>query len=200
MSKLLAVFGLFLFLSIGCTGNGGEEAVTPSPQVTQAPITSAPTTTSPPETKAPEIIVPEWMDAKLTDPITEKAYRISNLKGKPMLFTNFNTALTQSLKQHQAMKEVQDKKGDSVVLISLNLDQTEDKRSMGGYVNKHGFDWYFVLPPPGMKDDLVDDLGLDIINPEKVPVVLICEDLSFRILEQGVKSADTLLDEMNAGC
>jgi hypothetical protein len=200
MSKLLIACGILLVLSMGCMGGGSEEVATTAPAVTEAPATTSPPTTSPPETAAPEIIVPEWMDAELTDPVTLETFKISDFKGKPMLLLNFNTLLTQSLKQQQAMKELKDSQGDSIVLISLNLDQSEDKRSIGGYVNKHGFDWYFVLPPPGMKDDLVDDFGLDIINPEKVPVVLICKDLSSRILDQGVKSADTLLGEIDSGC
>jgi hypothetical protein len=199
MSKLLIGWAMLFILSMGCLGNGGDEVVTTSPQVTAAPTTSPPTT-SPPETPEPEIIIPEWMDTELTDLITGETFKIRDFKGKPMLFINFNTLLTQTLKQQQAMKEIKDSQGDSIVLISINLDLSDDKRSIGGFVKKHGFGWYFVLPPPGMKDDLVDDFGLDIINPEKVPVVLICNDLSSRILEQGVKSADILLSEIDSGC
>jgi hypothetical protein len=140
------------------------------------------------------------MDAELTDPVSLETLKISDLKGKPMLMLNFDVTLTSILKQQQAMDEIKESQGDSIVLISLNLDETEDKRSIDGYVNKHGFDWYFVLPPAGMKDDLVDDFGLDVINLEKVPVVLICEDLSSRMLDQGIKSADTLQSEIDSGC
>ena len=200
MSRLLIACGVLLILSLGCMGGGSEEvATTEPPAVTTAPTTSPPTT-SPPETLAPEIIIPEWMDAELTDPVTLETLKISDLKGKPMLLLNLDTTLTPILKQQQAMQELKESQGDSIVLISLNLDETEDKRSMGGYVTKHGFDWYFVLPPAGMKDDLVDDFGLDVINPEKVPVVLICEDLSSRMLDQGIKSADTLQSEIDSGC
>ena len=69
---------------------------------------------------------------------------------------------------------------------------------MGGYVNKHGFDWHFVLPSSGTKDYLVDFFGLDIINPEKVPMVLICPDRSSRLLDQGVKSANILKSEIES--
>lgn len=197
MSKLLLVCGIFLILSLGCLGGGSEEvATTEPPAITAAPTTSPPTT-SPPETAAPDIIVPEWMNAELTDPVSLETLKISDLKGKPVLLLNLDTTLTSILKQQQAMKEIQ---SDSIVLISLNLEKNEDKRSLDGYKKKHGFNWYFVLPPPGMKDDLVDDFGLDVINPEKVPVVLICEDLSSRMLDPGIKSADTLQSEIDSGC
>jgi hypothetical protein len=199
MSRLLLVCGILIVLSMGCIGGGSEEVATTAPPVTEA-HTTAPPTTSPPETAPPEIILPEWMDAELTDPVSLETLKISDLKGKPMLLLNLDTTLTSILKQQQAMQELKESRGDSIVLISLNIDKNEDKRSIDGYKKKHGFDWYFVLPPPGMKDDLVDDFGLDFINPEKVPVVLICEDLSSRILDQGIKSADTLQSEIDSGC
>lgn len=200
MSRLLIACGILLVLSMGCMGGGSDEPVATTPAVTEVPTTAAPLSTAPPETAAPEVPVPEWMDAELTDPVTLETLKISDLKGKPMFLLNFNTVLTPSLKQQQAMQELKNSQGDSIVLISLNLDETEDKRSIDGYANKHGFDWYFVLPPSGMEDDLVDDFGAEIINPEKVSLVMICEDLSFRMLDQGVKSADTLSSEIESGC
>ena len=191
---------ILIVLSMGCMGGGSDEAATTAPPpTTTAPTTSAPTT-SPPETAAPEIVVPPWMNAELTDPVSLETLKISDLKGKTILLVNLDTTLTSILKQQQAMQELKVSHGDSIVLISLNLEKNEDKRSLDGYKKKHGFDWYFVLPPPGMKDDLVDDFGLDVINPEKVPVVLICEDMSSRMLDQGIKSAETLESELDSGC
>jgi hypothetical protein len=199
MSKLLIAWGILLVLSLGCLGGGDDEVVTAPPVVVEAPEPE-PEPIAPPEVEEPEpeIIVPSWMKDELTDPITTETIKISDFLGKPILILNFNSDITASLKQHQAMEELKGNMGDSVVLISLNLDESMDKRYMESYVNKHGFDWYFVLPSAATKDNLVNSFGLDVINPEKVPLVLICSALDSRLLEQGVKSVDTLQSEIDS--
>ncbi len=153
--------------------------------------------TTPPTTDG---VVPAWMDTELTDVATGEKFRISDFKGKPVLVESFAVWCSTCLEQQRKTKELAEREGDTIVHVSLDTDPNEDAEKIKEHIETYGFDWYFAVAPVEMTRALIDEYTLDIVNAPAVPVLLICEDQSTRLLRKGIKSADELLSEVNKGC
>ena len=155
------------------------------------PPTSTPT--SPDEASA-------WMDIPLTDVTTGEEFRISDFKGKPVLLESFAVWCPTCLRQQKQMEELQARKGEAIVHISLDTDPNEDVALVKEHMERNGLNWYFVVSPTELTNALIDEFGLAVVSAPSAPVVLVCADQSARLLKSGVKSADTLLAEIEMGC
>jgi hypothetical protein len=82
----------------------------------------------------------------------------------------------------------------------LDTDPNEDASAVQAHQDRYGFDWYFAVSPANLTQELIDEFGLGFVNAPTAPVVLICEDQSTRFLESGVKTAEELKEEIEAGC
>ena len=90
---------------------------------------------------------------------------------------------------------------DSVVSISLDTDPNEDESKILNHIQENGFDWYYAISPIEMTQSLINEFGNSIINAPSAPVVLICEDGSFRKLSgSGSRNVDKLKEEIEKGC
>jgi len=142
----------------------------------------------------------DWKNVELTDVLTGETFTISDLKGKPVLLESFAVWCPTCRKQQDKIKELHEEVGNSVVSISLDTDPNEDESKVIGHANKHEFDWYFVVSPPSLTTALIDEYTISIVNAPGAPVLLICEDQTTRFLKRGVKSAEELKQEIEAGC
>ena len=163
------------------------------------PAPSSPAPVPSPPSEGPTV-VPAWMEVELTDVNTGKKFRISDFKGKPVLMESFAVWCPTCLRQQKQMKKLIEKEGDAIVHISLDTDPNEDAAKVKEHLEKNGLDWYFVVSPVELTKALIDEFGLSVVSAPSAPVVLICEDQTSRFLKSGVKSADTLLDEVEKGC
>jgi len=189
---VILLLGVVAFVSLSNKPDvdGGPPGTTP-PVITAETI---PPTTILPTTKPPTKI-PSWMNIELTDVLTGNEFKISDFMGQSILLQSIDVDSSNSLKQQGFFKELSTT--NDVVLITIDTDSNDDRRTLKGYAEKHGFHWYYAVSPPELTQTLVDEFGLDIINHEKVPVVLICEDLSAQLLDSGVKSSETLTKALN---
>ena len=87
-----------------------------------------------------------------------------------------------------------------VVSISLDTDPNEDAEKVLEHIESNGFDWYYAISPINVTTALIDEFGLTVVNAPSAPVILICEDQSFRFLDSGVKEAEDLIEEIEVGC
>ena len=142
----------------------------------------------------------DWMDIELSDVRTGQTFRISDFNGKPILLESFAVWCPTCLRQQNEIKNVKSSEGDDIVHISLDTDPNEDVNKVREHLDSHDFDWYFAVAPIELTNALVDDFGLSVVNAPSAPVILICEDQSSRMLRNGVKSADDLIDEIQKGC
>ena len=145
-------------------------------------------------------VTPAWMDVELTDVNTGKTFKISDFKGKTVLLESFAVWCPTCLRQQKQMKELIAREGDAIVHISLDTDPNEDAAKVKEHLERNDLDWYFVVSPVEFTKALIDQFGLSVVSAPSAPVVLICEDQTSRFLKSGVKSADTLLDEVEKGC
>jgi|GEM_PF-1659050 len=141
-----------------------------------------------------------WMDIELKDISTGEVFRVSDFRGRPILLESFAVWCPTCLRQQKEMEKLKEKEGDTVVHISLNTDPNEDEDKIREHLEEHGLDWYFAVSPPELTKALIDEVGLAIVSAPLAPVILICEDQSVRFLRGGVKSAETLLSEIEKGC
>jgi len=141
-----------------------------------------------------------WMDIELKDIATGEQFRVSDFKGTPILLESFAVWCPTCLKQQKEIEKLKAKEGDTIIHISLNTDPNEDEDKIREHLERNGFDWYFAISPPQLTKALIDEVGLAIVSAPLAPVLLICEDQSTRFLPGGVKSAETLLSEVEKGC
>lgn len=167
----------------GCTSTSPE----PGPE--PAPVPDAETTAT-----------PAWMETELTDVATGKTFRISDFEGTPVLLESFAVWCPTCLRQQREVAIVKEEEGESIVHVSLDTDPNEDEAKVQEHIERYGFDWYFAVAPPEMSQALIDEFGLEVVSAPQAPMVLICEDLSTRLLRRGVKSASDLIAEVDAGC
>ena len=140
------------------------------------------------------------MDIELTDVATGQTFKLSDFKDKPVLLESFAVWCPTCLRQQKEMQKLLAGEGDAIIHVSLDTDPNEDEAKVKEHLERNGLDWYFAISPIELTEALIDDFGLSIVSAPSAPVVLICEDQSTRFLKDGVKSADTLLSEVEKGC
>ncbi len=144
--------------------------------------------------------IDDWKDVELTDVATGSTFRISDFEGKPVLVESFAVWCPTCKRQQDEVKELHRQVGDAVVSISLDTDPNEDENRVKEHIQLHGYEWYFAVSPPEVTQKLIDEFGVTVVNAPSVPIILVCEDQSTRFLKSGVKSADTLKEEIEKGC
>jgi thiol-disulfide isomerase/thioredoxin len=142
----------------------------------------------------------DWRDVELTDSTTGETFRISDFEGKPVLLESFAVWCSTCLLQQKEIRKLQDDENDTTIHVSLDTDPNEDDSAVRAHQERNGFDWYFAVSPSNLTQKLIDEFGLSFVNAPTAPVVLICEDQSTRFLENGVKSAEELKQEIEVGC
>ena len=65
---------------------------------------------------------------------------------------------------------------------------------------RNGFDWKYSVAPGDVTQSLIGEFGTKIVNAPSVPMILICEDQSYRFLKGGLKQASDLEQALEQGC
>ena len=142
-----------------------------------------------------------WINNELKDIRTGETFKISDFEGKPVLLESFAVWCPTCTKQQKELKKLHEEVGDSVVSISLDTDPNEDETKIFAHVNENGFGWYYAVSPIEMTQSLIKDFGNGIINAPSAPMILICEDGSYRKLGgSGSRSVEELKEELERGC
>ena len=144
----------------------------------------------------PEIVLPDWAAIELVDAASGDVFRISDLAGKPILIESFAVWCSNCLRQQREMVRLIELTGDAIAHVSLNTDPNEDLDKVREHVERHGFDWLYAVAPIEMTQSLIDEYGLTVVNAPRVPVILIEADGTARLLPNGVKTAEELLEEI----
>ena len=143
--------------------------------------------------------VEDWRSAELVDVSTIEAFTIEDFSGKFVILESFAVWCPTCTEQQKEMKKLHELRED-VVSISLDTDPNEDAEKVLEHIESNGFDWYYAISPINVTTALIDEFGLTVVNAPSAPVILICEDQSFRFLDSGVKEAEDLIEEIEVGC
>ena len=137
-----------------------------------------------------------WKNTELKNINTGENFKISDFEGQKVVLETFAVWCPTCTKQQKEIKKLIDS-GDDSIHISLNIDPNEDESLIKEHTTNNGFNWYYAISPAEMSQSLIDEFGTTIINAPSAPVIIICEDQSFRLLGRGVKSSEELQSELN---
>jgi len=141
-----------------------------------------------------------WVNLELKDISTGKLFTINDFKGRPVLLESFAVWCQLCSRQQHETKKLRQQAGDSIIYISIGTDPNEDEDTIKNHIARNGFDWRYAIASKEMIQSLIDEFGVKIVNAPGVPMILICEDQSSRLLGSGVKSASMLKEEIIQGC
>ncbi len=149
------------------------------------------------EAETPAIELPAWASIELVDAVTGEPFTISDFAGRPILVESFAVWCSTCLRQQKEMGKLIESHGEEIIHVSLNTDPNEDLIAVRQHAEKHEFSWYFAVAPVEMTQALIDAFGLTVVNAPRAPVILIEADGSARLLPNGLKSAEELLEEID---
>lgn len=83
--------------------------------------------------------------------------------------------------------------------VGIDVDPNERAPDLAAYADREGFDWHFVVADGELVRLLTERFGFEVTNPPSTPTFVVSAG-SIRALEFGrVRSADELIDELDAG-
>jgi hypothetical protein len=138
----------------------------------------------------------EWREVELEEVDSGESFTISGLE-KPLLVETFAVWCPTCTNQQNEIKKL--KEDSNITSVSLDVDSNEDQEQVSWHKEENGFDWRYAISPSELTRMLIDRYGNSIANPPSAPVVLVCENGSRR-LENGVKQASILQEEIEEGC
>ena len=137
-----------------------------------------------------------WRNITLRDVSTGENLSVSGLE-KPVLVESFAVWCPTCTRQQKEIEEL--KKETKVTSVSLDVDPNENAEKVRNHIQRNNFSWRYAVSPSGLTQMLVERYGPSMANPPSTPVVIICEE-GTRKLENGVKTASELEEEINQGC
>lgn len=141
-----------------------------------------------------------WLDTILKDVKTGEDFKISDYKGKPVLVESFAVWCPNCKRQQQTIQEFHEVVGDNVISVALDTDPNEDEQTVLDHIINNGFEGRYVVSPKDFTQSLIDEFGVGIVNAPSIPMILVCEDQSTRLLDRGHKSIEILQEEISKGC
>jgi thiol-disulfide isomerase/thioredoxin len=138
----------------------------------------------------------QWFDATLEDVRTDEPFTLTDFD-QPVLIHMFAIWCSKCDRQEQRVDALR-ATNDAFRMVSINVDQNEDDAAVQEHANSNGYDWQWVTPPSAVTESLVDEFGSSITVPPSVPMVLLCPDGSYRRLDDGVKSPETLQSALDS--
>lgn len=137
-----------------------------------------------------------WRNTQLTDVKTQETFTIEEYTGKTILIESFAVWCPKCKQQQDEMKKLIEEYQDESIHIAINTDQNEDETKVLEHINKHGYTWKYTVFPTEATNSLIEEFGIGIINAPTTPVILICPNGNTKQLDRGIKTAETLQQEI----
>lgn len=141
----------------------------------------------------------QWKHVELTDVRSGETFTISEFD-RPVLIESFAVWCPTCTRQQKETKTLHEQVGDDIVSVSVDTDPNEDAAKVRDHIQRHGFDWRYVVAPPEFTQSLIDDFGRSVVNAPLVPMIVVCPDGTTERLPDGVKPASTLQAEVETRC
>lgn len=143
-----------------------------------------------------EVALPVWAEVEMIDAVSGNAFKISDYSGRPILIESFAVWCSTCLRQQREMARLIELAGDAIVHISIDTDPNENLSKVREHVLLHEFSWLYAVAPIELTQALISEFGLTVVNAPRSPVILIEADGTARLLPNGVKSAEMLLEQI----
>ena len=181
MKKLILLFLVFLTLGVGCTDNSSQDNI--QQETSKESIQKT---------------IPSWFNYELKDVSSGEKFTINDYKGKIILLESFAVWCPVCTLQERETKILHEELGDSFISISLDTDPNEPESKILEHIKRNEFNWIFSQSPVELTRIFIKEFNVGIVNAPASPMILICPDQSYRMLEEkGVKSSETLKKEIN---
>lgn len=141
-----------------------------------------------------------WTNIPLKDIDSEKVFRISDFRDKPVMVLSFTVPCPICTSQQQEIMKLHDRIGDSFVFVALDIDPNENEERIVSHIRQHNFSGYYAVSPPEMTRSLINEFGIDQITPASAPIILICNNSRVSAFAGGLKSADLLQAQLEIRC
>jgi thiol-disulfide isomerase/thioredoxin len=140
----------------------------------------------------------DWLTTSLTTVLTDETFTLDGFD-TPTLMQTFAVWCGNCSRQEAQLDKLR-QQVDDVTLVNINIGDDENAEKVRKHAKSNGYDWHWAVPLAEFIEALIEEFDTSITVAPKTPVVLICPDGSYRRLENGVKSADKLQSELDAGC
>lgn len=184
---LPAVLLAVLVFSSGCAG------IAPA----HAPASVAPVSEDPGSgTSWKEIVIPDLQG--------RGNFSISGFTGKvvivPVVSVSCPECVVQFQRQLAEAERLAKEHPGRITLVSLDLDPDTGPGFMAVYGDPANFDGYSGRSPPDLTLALLQRFGPFAIDPETIPVIMVCPDGRDLLLPPGVKIAESLNETILREC
>ncbi len=139
---------------------------------------------------------PSWLSLSFTDARTGQPITLASYAGKTVMVEAMAAWCTNCLAQQKQVVQVHQQLGDSVPIISLDVDSHEDATLLANYAKDKNFTWTFAIASGPLLDALVAQFGRTITNPPSTPIFIISPNGTVSELLTGGHTADDLLAQI----
>ena len=183
MSRLSSVFkqtafGLLIVAAIGACAPSPAAltpTVVPTNVSTSVPATSAVTIvpTAAPTGIAQAAALPDWASIPFTDARTNQTITLSQFAGKTIIVEGMAAWCTNCLHQQGQVLLAYPKFPANSIMISLDVDASENAAQLAKYAQDKRFPWTFGIAGKPLLDALIGQFGRTITNPPSTPIFMI---------------------------
>jgi cytochrome oxidase Cu insertion factor (SCO1/SenC/PrrC family) len=140
---------------------------------------------------------PSWRTVEMTDVTTNQTFTVESLQ-EPLLIESFAIWCPPCTRQQQEIKAL--KEDTNVTSVSINVDPEEDDDRVRSHASSNQFTWRYVTAPKNTTELFIEEFGRTFISPPSVPVILVCDDNTSKLLNRGVTTATQLQEEIDEAC
>ncbi len=156
-------------------------------------LTSVPSSPKASSTAQAAMSMPQWFKATLTDVRTGKKFSVADFEGKVVLVELMAVWCPLCLDQQRNIGALQQQLNASdLVIVSLDIDASENADLLKRHADRNRFTWSFALAPRDVANEIAALYGTQFLNPPSTPVLVIDRKGVAHPLEFGIKSTASL--------
>jgi len=143
----------------------------------------------------------DWRELEFTDVRTGSTFKISDFSGKPVIIHTFDLTCMSCENQDGNSDIFYDKWNNTVVLVSLDVNQRDTESAILSYIAENNYKWYFASVSESDLSVLNANLaGSRIESVQFVPRVLLCPDQKVYPISDGVKGSSSMKSTIDRTC
>lgn len=133
-------------------------------------------------------------DVVVTDAMTGKPFKLSDLAGKTVLVEPMATWCPKCKTQLQNVKQARTELGDQdYAFVAISVEPDLPRAELAQYAKAEGFDWTFAIATPEMLQALEKQFGQTAVAPPATPHFIIKPNGEVSDLSTGAVAPDALI-------
>ena len=145
-----------------------------------------------------------WKETIMTDLQGRGNFSISGFSGKTVIVSVVSvscpTCIIQLRRQLDGIGVLVNENPERIERVALDLDPEEGPGFVAAYGGPANFTGYSARSPPAMTLALLHRFGPFAIDPETIPVILVCPDGRDFLLPPGLKTPESLNETIAREC